>query len=89
MRIDKIKIKLFLQKRVCSMCLKLSQFIFLDLIIVVGEFCEEYIHGILITGFPVSFCYFFRIKSKYIYKKIRLFKFRLKIQKFLAAAFVC
>ena len=63
------------------MCLKLSQFIFFDFIIVVREFCEEYIHGILITGFPVSFCYFFLIKSKYIYKKIRLFKFRLKIQK--------
>jgi len=71
------------------MCLKLSQFIFLDFIIVVVEISEEYIHGILIVLFPVSFCYFFRIKSKYISQKITLFIFSLKVQMFLATAFVC
>jgi len=58
-RIDKIKIKLFLQKHVCSMCLKLSQFIFLDFIIVVVEISEEYIHGILIVRFSCILLLFF------------------------------
>jgi len=62
------------------MRLKLLQFIFRDFIVVVVEFFEEYIYKILIVGFPVSFCYFFRIKSEYTPQKIRLFKFILVIK---------
>jgi hypothetical protein len=65
-RIDKIKIQLFLPKSVCSMCLKLSQFIFLDFVIVVVEFCEEYIHGSLSLGF-LYFLLFFSVLSLNIY----------------------
>jgi hypothetical protein len=88
-RIDEIKIKLFLQKRVCSMCLKLSKFIFPVFIIAVVEFCEEYIHGILIIEFLVPFRYLFRIRSKYTSQKIRLFKSSLKVHTFLTASFAC
>jgi len=58
-RIDKIKIKSFLQKLVCSLYLKLSQFIFLDFIIVVVEISEEYLHGILIVRFSCILLLFF------------------------------
>lgn len=43
----------------------------------------------LSLGFLYPSVIFLRIKFKYISKKIRLFKFSLKVLKFLAAAFVC